>query len=190
MSDEDFSNLLGGDVKPINFEKRVAVKQSADRNVDKSVRRVAAENEQKPEEDPLSSAPEVMLDPYDVLSFVRPGVQHGVYRNLRQGKYQIDARLDLHRLTVEQARKAVFQFVTDCVSNDVRMALITHGKGEGRNTPALLKSHVNHWLPQLDLVLAYHTAQKWHGGYGATYVLLKKSDKKSEQAREANLKNK
>jgi len=39
----------------------------------------------------------------------------------------------------------------------------------------VLKSCVNHWLKQFDQVLAFHTAQKYHGGLGATYVLIKKS---------------
>jgi hypothetical protein len=34
------------------------------------------------------------------------------------------------------------------------------------------------WLPQFDAVLAFHSAQKQHGWVGATYVLLRKSEKK------------
>ena len=143
---------------------------------------------QQEKADPLSTTPLTMVDPFDVLSFKRPGVQNGVFRNLRQAKYQIDARLDLHRMSVESARLAVYQFIVDCVANDVRMALVTHGKGLGRDHPALLKSCVAHWLPELDDVLAFHTAQKYHGGYGATYVLLKKSASKRQEAREKNIK--
>ena len=115
--------------------------------------------------------PVAALDP---LAFSRPGVQHGVYKNLRLGKYEIQSRLDLHRHTVEQARSALWRFVNDCQQHAVRCALITHGKGEGRERPAILKSCVNHWLRQFEQVLAFHTAQKYHGGLGATYVLIKK----------------
>ena len=110
----------------------------------------------------------------DPLAFSRPGVQHGVYKNLRMGKYEIQSRLDLHRHTVEQARAALWHFVDDCQKHSVRCALITHGKGEHLARPAVLKSCVNHWLKQFDQVLAFHTAQKYHGGLGATYVLIKK----------------
>jgi DNA-nicking Smr family endonuclease len=116
-----------------------------------------------------------------VLEFKRDCVQAGVYRNLRLGKYQIDARLDLHNMTVEQARAAVFQFIKDCLTHDIRCALLTHGKGEGREQPAQLKSCVAHWLPQFDSVLAFHSAQKHHGWVGATYVLLRKSAKKKQE---------
>ena len=79
-------------------------------------------------------------------------------------------------MSVEQAKMAVVQFVSDCLSHGVRCALINHGKGEGRRQPAMLKSCIAHWLPQFGAVLAFHSAQKYQGGVGATYVMLKKSD--------------
>jgi len=115
------------------------------------------------------------LDPFDVLSFVRPGVQHGVYKNLRLGKYEIQASLDLHGRTVDQARHDVWRFLEDGFAQGIRCCLITHGKGQGREEPAKIKSCVNHWLPQFSYVLAFHSAQKMHGGLGATYILLSKS---------------
>lgn len=190
MNDDDsFQNLLGDDVTPITAQKRVDVRSARDADVDKEKRRLAAQELMEAPVDPLS-APVDMVDPLDVLCFQRPGVQHGVFKNLRLGKYVIDARLDLHRLTVESARQNVYQFIGDCVATDVRCALITHGKGLGRETPALLKSCVAHWLPQFEEVLAFHTAQKQHGGYGATYVLLRKSDKKKLETRERHARHK
>jgi len=35
-------------------------------------------------------------------------------------------------------------------------------------------------------VLAFHTAQKQHGSYGATYVMFKKSAKKKLENKESN----
>lgn len=184
MADDDsFGSLFGEDVDPIKAQQRIDLKASIDADIDKQQRRLAAQELTEPKQDPLS-APAQMVDPLGVLTYQRAGVQHGVFKNLRLGKYVLDARLDLHRLTVEQARQSIYQFILDCVSSDVRYALITHGKGVGRETPALLKSCVAHWLPQFEQVLAFHTAQKKHGGYGATYVLLKKGDKKKLETRE------
>ncbi len=186
MTNDDFKSLLGEDVEPIKIEKRVSVKtsRSTNKDVSVSVRKANAEDFESKDGDPLDSSSVQMVEPLDLLEFKRPGVQNGVYRNMRLGKYPIEARLDLHRLTVEQARNTLFSFVTDCVEHDIRYALITHGKGEGRQTPALLKSCVAHWLPQIESVLAFHTAQKHHGSYGATYVLFKKTDKKKQETRE------
>src|SRR5690625_5916207 len=67
------------------------------------------------------------------------------------------------------------------MEQDIRCALITHGKGVGRAQPALLKSCVAHWLPQFQEVLAFHSAQTAHGGTGATYLLLRKSERKRQE---------
>jgi DNA-nicking Smr family endonuclease len=184
MSDKDqFRALLEDDVTPIKKEKRVTLNKSLTDAQTLALRREAAQNEIAQAQDPLS-APVEMVEPAAELSFRRPGVQNGVFRNLRQGKYTLDARLDLHKMTMEQARREVYQFIHDCLEQDVRTALIMHGKGELREQPALLKSCVAHWLPQMDQVLAFHSAQKAHGGAGATYVLLRKSERKKQETRD------
>lgn len=177
-----FREALGelGDVKPLVRERRVALKKDSDSGLNKRARREAATEESAVELNPLTGEGVDPVDPWDPLEFKRDGVQNGVYRNLRLGKYRVDARLDLHRHTVEMARRAVLEFVRDCMEADVRCALITHGKGEGRKQPAVLKSCVNAWLPQMREVLAFHSAQKQHGGLGATYVLLRKSERKRQ----------
>lgn len=165
-------------VKPIKVEEKVVL---ASPHLDKTnalTRQKAATAELAKDKNFLSGEYIEPVDPLAIIEFKRDGVQNGVYRNLRLGKYQIDARLDLHHMTIDQARNAVFQFIRDCMGNDIRCALITHGKGEGRNLPAQLKSCIAHWLPQFPEILAFHSAQKQHGWVGATYVLLRKSDKK------------
>lgn len=185
MSDKDhFQSLLGDDVTPIKKEKRVTLNKSSNDAQTLALRREAAQSEVAQATDPLAGEPVEMVEPLAELSFRRPGVQHGVFRNLRQGKYAVEARLDLHKMTADQARREVYQFVQDCLEQDVRTALIMHGKGEQREQPALLKSYVAHWLPQMEAVLAFHSAQKMHGGPGATYVLLRKSERKKQETRD------
>lgn len=186
MSNEDsFQQLLGDDnVTPVKSEKRVVINPGKIDSRTLEERRHAAAALDVVTSDPLAGEPLVMLEPLSLVSFKRPGIQNGVFRNLRLGKYNIDARLDLHGLSAEKARREVYRYVQDCMASDVRVALITHGKGQGREHPALLKSFVVCWLEQLDEVLAFHTALKHHGGYGSTYVLLRKSDKKKQETRE------
>mgnify|MGYP003682971981 CR=1 FL=1 len=178
LSDQEAFRQAMGDVAPITHTERVSLTSEAESADVKKARRESATAIDEVESNSLSGEYIEPLDPNGVLNFQRPGVQNGVYKKLRLGKYPIEARLDLHRHTVEEARKAVYTFVNDCLAHDIRCALITHGKGEGRKQPALLKSCVAHWLPQLDPVLAFHSAQKQHGASGATYILLKKSEQK------------
>ncbi|GAA5443954.1 putative DNA endonuclease SmrA [Microbulbifer sp. NBRC 101763] len=179
-----FKDALGelGGVKPLVQERRVTLRKEGETPEQiLRERRAAATRKTEREMNPLSGEYVELVAPWDPIEFKRDGVQNGVFRNLRLGKYTVDARLDLHRHSVEMARSIVVEFVRDCVEADVRCALITHGKGEGRKQPALLKSCINHWLPQLDEVLAFHSAQKQHGGMGATYLLLRKSERKRQE---------
>ncbi|WP_444934452.1 DNA endonuclease SmrA [Microbulbifer sp. JTAC008] len=179
-----FKDALGemGDVKPLAQERRVNLRKEPKQSESMlRERRAAATRLTEREMNPLSGEYIDLVEPWDPLEFKRDGVQNGVYRNLRLGKYSVDARLDLHRHSVEMARRAVMEFIRDCVEADVRCALITHGKGEGRKQPALLKSCINHWLPQLHEVLAFHSSQPQHGGLGATYLLLRKSERKRQE---------
>lgn len=135
---------------------------------------------------PLTAADHVEpLTAHDILTWQRPGIQHGVFRKLRLGQYPIEARLDLHRMTVEEARREVFSFINDCVHYGLRSVIILHGKGE-RNLDgvALLKSYLAKWLPELDQVLAFHSARKHHGGTGAVYVMVRKNDRDKQHNRE------
>jgi DNA-nicking Smr family endonuclease len=170
-------------VQPIKCDKaditKVAIETPGIR-----VRRKLAEAHSL-ERDPLSSAEVPLLKSNDVLEYKRPGIQNGVYRKFRLGQYDIEARLDLHKLTIEQARKEVFRFLSECMEYELRTVMILHGKGD-RNPDkvATLKSHIAVWLPQIDEVMAFHSAQRHHGGTGAVYIMLKKGDRAKQNNRE------
>lgn len=171
------------DVEPLK-QTQVTLKKMTEDTPGHVVRRsLAVEN--KTLVDPLMSAGILNLKSNDILAFRSDGVQHGVYKKLRMGRYEIDACLDLHRLTVEEARKDVYSFLNDCYQYDLRVVIILHGKGD-RNPEkiATLKSHLAVWLPQIDEVLAFHSALKQHGGTGAVYVMLKKSNQAKQTNRE------
>lgn len=189
-SENDFFLQQMKGVKPIKVEAKVELVKTSAAQESLDLRRKAAVEELAKDKNFLSGEYIEPVDPLAIIEFKRDGVQNGVYRNLRMGKYQIDARLDLHHMTIDQARRAVYQFIRDCMSHDIRCALITHGKGEGRSLPAQLKSCLNHWLPQFEEILAFHSAQKHHGWVGATYVLMRKSDKKKLENWELHNKNK
>ena len=132
------------------------------------------------------------MDPWSVVEFKRPGVQHGVFRKLKQGRYAQDARLDLHRLTVAQARKELYGFIEEARALSLRTVVVVHGKGRADPTApvqgSVLKACVDRWLRQLDAVQAFHSAQPPHGGTGAVYVLLAKSEQAKRENRERFLK--
>lgn len=173
------------DVRPIRRANRADVSTSRELTPGHLERQRAAVSEGARDDNHLTANDVELLTSHDVLSFMRPGVQHGVFRKLRLGQYGVEARLDLHRMTVDVARREVFGFVQDCLRYGLRSVLILHGKGE-RNPDniALLKSYVAKWLTELDAVMAFHSAQRHHGGTGAVYVMLRKNEQQKQHNRE------
>lgn len=180
--DSLFQQELEG-VQPIKHDKADVIKVSVE-TPGIRVRRKLAEAHAI-SHDPLSSSNVPMLKSNDVLEFKRPGIQNGVYRKFRLGQYDIEARLDLHKLSIDQARQEVFRFLRECTHYELRTVMILHGKGDRHpDKIATIKSHIAVWLPQIEEVMAFHSAQRHHGGTGAVYVMLKKGDRSKQNNRE------
>ncbi|WP_047049675.1 DNA endonuclease SmrA [Vibrio mexicanus] len=190
MSHDDDLELfqqMMGDVKPIHNDL-VELNKKHEVTESQLAKREAAMwlADDNPEHLSVDHAP--MIKPEDIIEFKRDGVQDGVYKKLRLGKYPIQARLDLHRKTLKEARDEVVKFLKQCMGMDIRTVVIVHGRGERSNPPALMKSYVANWLTQIREVQCAHSAQRFHGGTGAVYVLLRKSNDKKIETRERHQK--
>ena len=189
MQDDDlFASEMSG-VTPLKREPRERLLKKE--SVDVSKRRQAATHSLSRGDNHLSDDGVPPLDAWYVLEFKRPGIQNGVYRKLRLGHYDIEARLDLHRFTVVEARTEIWSFFKEAARLGLRTLLITHGKGFGNKEKAgsgVLKGYVNRWLRDMEDVQAFHSAQPQHGGTGSVYVLLRKSEDKKRENRERFMK--
>ena len=107
------------------------------------------------------------------LVYQRPGVQATVVRRLRRGEYRVEREIDLHGLTVAEAKEALRHFLIDALERHARCVRIVHGKGlrSGHRGP-VLKAAVSGVLRRTGAVLAYVSARPADGGTGAVYVLL------------------
>lgn len=165
-----FQQMMG-DVRPINQDKITPYREKPP---PRPIKRL--EDEQTVIKDMLSDPiePEEMETGEELL-FSRPGIQSHVLRKLRRGQFSIEAELDLHRMTADQARQAVAGFLPDMCRDGKRCVRIIHGKGHGSyNKLPVLKLKLNHWLKQRNEVLAFCSARPVDGGTGAIYVLLRK----------------
>jgi DNA-nicking Smr family endonuclease len=110
----------------------------------------------------------------DKLLFKRPGIQQQLFRKLKRGQIPVEIELDLHGMTIPSAKKALMQFFEYCLDSNHRCVRIIHGKGKGsENNLPILKNNLNQWLPEINEVLAFCSAQPSDGGVGAIYVLMK-----------------
>jgi DNA-nicking Smr family endonuclease len=114
-----------------------------------------------------------LAGPEEKLEFYRSGLQYKIIRNLRKGQYNVEAVLDLHGKTIEEARHSLSHFLLSCQQKGIRHVIIIHGKGRSHSKP-IIKNKLNHWLREIDQVLAFCTATPHDGGGGALYVLLRR----------------
>lgn len=116
------------------------------------------------------------------LMYTHDGIQRGVLDKLRQGKYALDASLNLMRKPVAVCRESLFQFMLQAQHDNLRNLLIIHGKGrEDASHANIIRSCLGRWLAQFESVQAFCVAQPVHGGHGACYVALRKSARSRQE---------
>ena len=107
------------------------------------------------------------------------------FQRLRRGKLAPEARIDLHGMTLDQARGALAGFILRAHGQGKRLVLIVTGKGKNRDDGGpipvrrgVLRHNVPLWLrmpPLAPLVIEVVEAHHRHGGGGACYVYLRRS---------------
>jgi DNA-nicking Smr family endonuclease len=104
------------------------------------------------------------------------GLDRRSAQRLRRGQTAIEARLDLHGMTQDEAHRALTRFIAASHAAGRRALLIITGKGT-REGEGVLHRSVPRWLAESQcrpFVLAVERAQPRHGGDGALYVLLRR----------------
>lgn len=164
-ADDDFRKAVS-DVAPLKRRRRAELKRPAAAPVPRQRQRDEAAALAESMAGPLSA--DDVLDADEHHSYLRDGVARQTLRKLRRGQLAIQAGIDLHGLTRDQASAAVDEFLQRCLARGQRCVRIVHGKGLG-----VLKAKLRKWLPQRDEVLAYCQAPANDGGSGALLVLLR-----------------
>ena len=98
-------------------------------------------------------------------------------RKLRRGIFPVDARLDMHGMSMVEARDALAMFLRVQRQKGERCVLVIHGKGaHSAGGVGVLRGEIGAWLSQGGSsahVLAFASAHAEDGGTGAMYVLLR-----------------
>ena len=115
----------------------------------------------------------------EYMEGLAPGVDRRLAQRLHRGDYAVQAHLDLHGHTVEEAKVVVDRFLTAAYAVGQRCILLIHGRGlNSKDNKPVLKEQVRIWLSHgrlSRLVLAFATAPLTNGGAGAVYVLLRRA---------------
>jgi DNA-nicking Smr family endonuclease len=107
------------------------------------------------------------------LRFHRQHVGKRTMRKLQRGGYSVQAEIDLHGMTLAEAKPRLADFIEYNASQGKYCVRVVHGKGLGSGDRGpVLKNAVNRWLRRWDSVLAFVSTRQVDGGTGAVYVLL------------------
>ncbi len=128
----------------------------------------------------MRGAEKAAMAPAPVLKPQKPppriGLDQKAKRRLSRGHIDIEARLDLHGLSLAQAHRSLIGFVSAAVAQKKTWILVITGKGvrgEGK-----LRGALPDWLaspPLAAQIAEYGAAAPNHGGDGAFYLRLRRS---------------
>lgn len=104
------------------------------------------------------------------------GIDRANAERLKRGKHEVEARLDLHGMTQDEAHRALDTFIRASRVDGKRCVLVITGRGKVGG--GVLRSAVPRWLDEPQFrphLLAIATAQPRDGGAGALYVMLRRT---------------
>lgn len=105
------------------------------------------------------------------------GLDRPARHKIARGRLTLDARLDLHGLTQDEAYDLLLHFVQSAQARGLRHVLVITGKGASSGSSGVLRHVVPHWLataPFRLYVSAMEDAARHHGGHGALYIRLRR----------------
>ncbi len=126
--------------------------------------------------------PEVIVSAPRALT--SPTMDRRNFNRLQKGQMPIDARLDLHGMTVEQAKLRLKSFLLNAHAQGDRVILVITGKGlrsgfDEFNRPnrGVIREGLPQWVKDKTLapmIVQITPAHRQHGGDGAFYLYLRR----------------
>ncbi|MCA8834793.1 MAG: Smr/MutS family protein, partial [Proteobacteria bacterium] len=136
----------------------------------------------KPSPKKTTKRPEVIVSAPRALT--SPTMDRRNFNRLQKGQMPIDARLDLHGMTVEQAKLRLKSFLLNAHAGGDRVILVITGKGlrsgfDEFNRPnrGVIREGLPQWVKDKALapmIVQITPAHRQHGGDGAFYLYLRR----------------
>ncbi|OCG07046.1 hypothetical protein A9G13_08665 [Gilliamella sp. wkB178] len=103
----------------------------------------------------------------DPIRYSRENADPNEIKKLRRGFYDPEFFLDLHGLTLAEAKKEISALIAACLQERAHCACIMYGHGKN-----ILKKQTPMWLAQHPQIICFHQAPKEFGGTAALLVLF------------------
>jgi DNA-nicking Smr family endonuclease len=172
LSDDDrslFHDAIG-EVRRIHTD-RTDVRPAPPRPDPAQTRR----DDQRVTEELMRPLPE-SLDPdaAEPMRYLKNGLHPRLLLKLGRGEYSVRDQIDLHQMTADIAKRAIHDFLNECIDADRLCVKIITGKGmRSKGDGPVLKGLTDRLLRQRNDVLAFRSARYNDGGSGAVIVLLR-----------------
>ena len=139
-----------------------------------------------PSRDLMQSTRGIRNEPAKPKVLQQPSALARFDRRLRQrvarGHTEIDLRLDLHGMTLQQAHAALLRFLHRAQAENAKIVLVVTGKGVGAASASasergVLRRQVPLWLSLPEFrrfIVSFEQAHSAHGGEGALYLRLRR----------------
>ncbi len=98
-----------------------------------------------------------------------------ITKKIRRRQVHVQAVIDLHNMTQDEAHRALNNFITSSAKNKYKVVRVITGKGKGG--VGVIRKNIEEWInmhPIRPLVLGFDYAHKSDGGIGALNVLLRR----------------
>ncbi len=148
----------------------------------KSLPKSSAKPSVKPSPKKTTKRPEVIVSAPRALT--SPTMDRRNFNRLQKGQMPIDARLDLHGMTVEQAKLRLKSFLLNAHAGGDRVILVITGKGlrsgfDEFNRPnrGVIREGLPQWVKDKEIapmIVQITPAHRQHGGDGAFYLYLRR----------------
>lgn len=103
----------------------------------------------------------------DPIRYSRENSDPNELKKLRRGFYAPEFFLDLHGLTLQEAKKEIAALIAVCLKENANCACIMYGHGKN-----ILKKQTPMWLAQHPNIICFHQATKEFGGSAALLILF------------------
>ncbi|MDA3807505.1 MAG: Smr/MutS family protein [Thiomicrorhabdus sp.] len=182
MTEEDKSTFLSAmtDVTPIKKGNVTAqynpekLQQQAKETLQQLRKRQREQRDHAAIETRKTDAFSKPVSAFETLLYHQKGIRLQELSKLKKGEFEVSAELDLHGLTLDDAKMLMHEFIREAYHLKKRYIRIIHGKGyNSRDEYPVLKNLVNQELKALKAVIAFSSAPARTGGTGAVNVFLK-----------------
>lgn len=101
---------------------------------------------------------------------------------LKNGDFSIQKSLDLHGYSTDNARELFEEFLKEAILSGMYCVRVIHGRGLKSKEKPVLKERLKTWILKAmnrKWIVAFSSCKMCDGGPGATYILLRKTPKRT-----------